>query len=117
MMSLISAARICIDLFPPARRLDAALGHLLGEARELRPHAPIVYRPSDVEDNAADQFGIDLGRRDDVAAAGETPRELDELVPLARAEQRRRTDRDACSPDLVVEEIFVPAGDVGQDHQ
>src|SRR5213080_3242723 len=81
MMSLISAARICIDLFPPAR-LDAALGHLLGEARELCPHAPIVYRPSDVEHDAADQLGIDLGRRDDVAAPGEAPRELDELVPL-----------------------------------
>src|SRR2546425_11408455 len=87
MMSLISAARICIAI-PPGRRLATALGHLLREARELGPQAPVVDRPADVEHDPADQLGVELGGGENLAAR-EAPRQLDELVALGRAERRR----------------------------
>src|SRR5882724_2670104 len=87
-MSLISAARICIAVFPPGRRLAAAHGHLLRQASELGPQAPIVDRPADVEHDAADQLRVDLGGGENPLAAREAPRQLDELVPLGRAERR-----------------------------
>src|SRR5881409_2204022 len=100
MMSLISAARICIAV-PPGRRLAAALGHLLRQARELGPQAPVIDRPADVEHDATEQLGIDLGGGKNFLAARQAPRQLDDLSPLRRAERRRRTDRDAGAPELV----------------
>src|SRR5437762_3001157 len=71
MMSLISAARICIAV-PPGRRLAAALGHLLRQAGELGPQAPVVDRPADVEHDPADQLGAEPG----LAERGRRPIEL-----------------------------------------
>src|SRR5436190_952210 len=88
MMSLISAARICIAV-PPGRRLAAALGHLLRQAGELGPQAPVVDRPAGVEHDPRDQLGVELGGGDHPPAAREAPRPLDELVPLGRAPPRR----------------------------
>src|ERR671931_291636 len=74
MMSLISAARICIARFPPG--LGFARGHLLRQARQLRPHAAIVNGPPDIEHDAAEKIRIDLGRGEDLAPAGQPPRQL-----------------------------------------
>src|SRR5881409_3675455 len=116
MMSLISAARICIAV-PPGWQLAAALGHLLRQAGELGPQAPVVDRPVDVEHDPADQLGVELGGGENSLAAREAPRQLDELVPLGRADRRRRTDRDPGAPELVVEQGVVPARQVGQERE
>src|SRR5438132_1169383 len=90
MMSLISAARICIAVFPPGRRL-AAHGHLLRQASELGPQAPIVDRPADVEHHAPEQLWVEIGGGEDLLPARQAARELDELGSLAgEGEQRAR---------------------------
>src|SRR6185295_16388634 len=71
MMSLISAARICISLFPPARGSVAALGHVFCETRELRPQAPVVDDATDVEDDSAQELRIDLRGGDHLPASRE----------------------------------------------
>src|SRR5437773_5726528 len=93
MMSLIAGARSCIPV-PPGRRLAAALGHLLRQAGELGPQAPVVDRPAGVEHDPADQLGVELGGGENPLVAREVLRQLDELVPLGRAERRGRADRD-----------------------
>src|SRR5690242_4809749 len=102
MTSLISAARICISRLP-ARRLGAALGHLLRQPCQLRLQASIVYRAADVEREAAQQLGIDLRRGQHLAPLREPPRELDELGALRRAQRGGRADRHARAAELVVE--------------
>src|SRR6266581_8683272 len=116
MMSLISAARICIAV-PPGRRLAAALGHLPRQAGELGSQAPVVDRPADVEHDPTDQLGVELRGGENFLPVRQTPGQLDELVPLDRAERRGRTDRDADAPELVVEQSVVPAREVAQDRQ
>src|SRR5439155_25136007 len=116
MLSLTAAARLCIAV-PPGRRLAAALGHLLRQARELGPQAPVVDRPADVERDAADQLRVELGGGENPLAAREAPRQLDELVPLGRAERRGRADRDPGAPELVVEQGVVPAREGGQERE
>src|SRR5207247_7926939 len=74
MMSLISAARICIAV-PPGRRLAAALGHVLRQAGELGPQAPVVDRPADVEHDPGDQLGVELGGGENPLAARQAPRQ------------------------------------------
>src|SRR2546428_13326145 len=86
MMSLISAARICIVVFPPGPRLAAALGHLLRQATELGPQAPIVDRPADVEHHARHQLRVDIGGGEDLPPARQAPCELDELARLGGAQ-------------------------------
>src|SRR2546425_11512054 len=72
MMSLISAARICI-VVPPGRRLAGALGHLPRQAGELGSQAPVVDRPADVEHDPTEQLGIDVGGRENLLAARQAP--------------------------------------------
>src|SRR5438094_10524022 len=91
MTSLISAARICIDLFPPGP-LGATLGHLLAQADELRPEAPVVHRAVDVEDHTPEEVRVHLRRDQHLAPAGQPPGELDEVVLLGHAEGCRRPD-------------------------
>src|SRR5438046_2182701 len=117
MMSLISAARICIAVFPPGRRLAAAHGHLLRQASELGPQAPIVDRPADVEHHTPEQLWVEIGGGKDISPARQAARELDELGSLAGAERRRRADRDAHAPELVVEQGLEPAREVREDRQ
>src|SRR5207247_4391079 len=73
MMSLISAARICIAV-PPGRRLAAALGHVLRQAGELGPQAPVVDRPADVEHDPGDQLGVELRGGEDPLGGRQSPR-------------------------------------------
>src|SRR5207249_740681 len=74
MMSLISAARICIAVFPPGRRLAAAHGHLLRQASELGPQAPIVDRPADVEHHTPEQLWVEIGGGKDISPARQAAR-------------------------------------------
>src|SRR5262249_5876283 len=59
---------------PSGRRLRAALGHLLAEANQLRLQTPVVDGAPDVEDDAAEQLGIDLRGRDHLATFRQTTR-------------------------------------------
>ena len=88
-------------MFPPGRRLAAAHGHLLRQASELGPQAPIVDRPADVEHHTPEQLWVEIGGGKDISPARQAARELDELGSLAGAERRRRADRDAHAPELV----------------
>src|SRR5438876_12200450 len=83
MTSLISAARICIDLSP--RRLRAALAHLLPQTAELRLQAAIVHGTPGVEHDPTQKVRIDLEGREHLASAGEPARQLHELVLLGRS--------------------------------
>src|SRR5213080_1970804 len=116
MTSLISAARICIDLFPPGP-LGATLGHLLAQADELRPEAPVIHRAVDVEQHAPEELCIHLRRGQHLAPPGQPAGELDEVVLLGPAEGRRRPDQRARAAERVVDQLLEDGGDVGQDVQ
>src|SRR5689334_20540259 len=92
MMSLISAARICIAVFSPPRGLGAALGHPLRQALELGLHAAIVHGPAHVERDTAQELGVDLRGGENLPPPREATRQLDELVLLGDAERRSRSD-------------------------
>src|SRR5213076_525346 len=117
MMSLISAARICIAVFPPGRRLAGALGHLPRQAGELGSQAPVVDRPADVEHDPTDQLGVELRGGENFLPVRQTPGQLDELVPLDRAERRGRTDRDADAPERLRNPPGGPEPRAGVDHR
>src|SRR5436309_5529 len=110
MTSLISAARICIDLFPPGP-LGATLGHLLAQADELRPEAPVVHRAVDVEHHAPEELCIHLRRGQHLAPPGQPPGKVDEVVLLGPAEGRRRSDQLAPP----AERVFDPLPEDGRD--
>src|SRR5437667_56407 len=114
MTSLISAARICIDLFPPGP-LGATLGHLLAQADELRPEAPVVHRAVDVEHHAPEELCIHLRRGQHLAPPGQPPGKVDEVVLLGPAEGRRRSDQRPGAPECVINQLLVGGRDVGQD--
>src|SRR5207249_10364295 len=78
MMSLISAARICIAVFPPRRRLAAAHGHLPRHASELGPQPPTVDRPADVALHTPPPPRAALGGGTDLSPPRPAPRALDE---------------------------------------
>src|SRR5262249_2053145 len=75
MMSLISAARICMTVVPPALSL-AALGHLSAHSGQLRAEAPVPDRATDVQHDSAEQFRIDLGVHDHVVRVHQPFRQL-----------------------------------------
>src|SRR5439155_1920645 len=114
MTSLISAARICIDLFPPGS-LGATLGHLLAQAEELRLEASVVHRAVEIEHHAPQELGIHLGRREHLAAPAQAADQVDEFVLLGRAERGCRADENACPAEGRVDQLLVDAGDVGHE--
>src|SRR5579875_518660 len=116
MMSLISAARICI-VVPPAAGLRAPFGDLPAAAQELGANAAVVDRGAGGEHHAAEQLGIDLRREEDLAPAREPPREGDELAALARRERHGRAHEHPGAPELVVDERVVRPGDLVDEAQ
>src|SRR5581483_11892032 len=84
---------------------------------ELRLEAAVVHRSSDVEDDAPQELGVDLGRGDHLLALRQATRDVDELSPFGRAERRRRSDRHARASELVVEQQVVPARDLGKQDE
>src|SRR5439155_22235109 len=89
MTSLISAARICIDLFPPPGPLGATPGHLLAQADELRPEAPVIHRAVDVEHHAPEELCIHPRRGQHPAPPGPPAGEPGEALLAPPAAGRR----------------------------
>src|SRR5882724_9846316 len=106
MMSLISAALICMKRISP-RKLCAGADHLVGEAFKLRLHAAVVDGAAHGERDAADQLRVDLGRQHDETRAREALRERLERRELLRLELRRAADRHTGTPELPVDEALV----------
>src|SRR5215472_667905 len=86
MMSLISAARICMTVVPPDLSLTA-LGHLSAHSGQLRAEAPVPDRAADVQHDPAEQL--------QAAVVGE---ELHEVADVARDTERRHDLADDPAP-------------------
>src|SRR5262245_59455577 len=116
MMSLISAARICMTVFPPTGALGVA-GHLLAHSCQLRAKAAVPDPSAGVEDDTTEQLGIDVGAYHHVGGPDQALRELGQLRLLGRAERRRGANAHARSADLRVDERVVCPRDVTEQWQ
>src|SRR5262249_8814270 len=85
MMSLISAARICMTVVPPD--LLAALGHLSAHSGQLRAETSVPDRAPDVQHDATEQLRIDLGVQDHVVRVHQSFRQLGQFGLLRRPER------------------------------
>src|SRR5262245_19511597 len=113
MMSLISAARICMTVLLPDLAL-AALGHLAAHSEHLRAKTSIPDCPPDVEHDATEQLRVHLGGDHHLAGAGEPLRQLGQLGLLGGAERRGRPDARSRSSQLLVDQRLVGLGHLAQ---
>src|SRR5215510_12720629 len=116
MMSLISAARICIVLLPPVESL-LLHGHFPAQTLELGPDRAVVHRAPDIDHHTAQQIRIDDHAGNDVPLVREAAREIEDALLLRGPQRDRAAYDDPQAPDLPVDELFVYPRQVGDEFE
>src|SRR5215468_6739228 len=113
MMSLISAARICMTVVLPDLTL-ADLGHLSAYSGQLCAETPVPNRAADVQHDPAEQLRIDLCVHDHVVRVHQPLRQLGQFGLLRRPERRGGADACPRPPELVIDQRFVRLRDLAE---